>query len=780
MITAENDRFVTTVGNFETAEFAVQRHNMRHLMSILRDQLYSDKKLAPIREYSCNAYDANVENGKKNVPIKVTLPTSLFPDFKIRDYGKGLSHEDMKNIFCSYGESTKRNSNEFIGQLGIGSKSGFAYGDNFLVTSFNEGKKTVYNCVVDKSGVGSLLYLTSEDSDEESGLEISIPVKNSDLTDFKVKALGFYKYWNVYPNVVGIPEHEINQYKIKDRPILSGDGWDMYARLSGATGPRAYVVMGNISYPINWDLIYEYSYRHNNQFGPFYNFLINNDTVIRVGIGDIEMAPSREALQYTPKTINSIRAKVDLIIQSLRVSINNQISSAKTIWDAKMTYGKLFGHIYDTTTDNNTRALNRQLEACFIDSLKWNNITINSHVFTKIGEWCHTNGHRPKNGIIASPLITAYLNTKKVLRCMNAYRNNYAYDDVICDDTNLVVINDLDQKNKINREVFKWYLTANPKLVHLYIFTFFNDTVKNNFYKTYNFETVPTVKLSTIVADYKKNKPKITRAKIAPELTQIGYVNLSTYYRSAHFLKHETVNLNDVPDADAKYVYSEDRVVTVNGVQLQLQYFLDDLKTINTTLDLKLDKVYIIGPRIKDGKKFDAKKWVDVSKIVTDAVIKNNYIENYINTTAYRNSVTMSRANGLNNKRLILSKSFMASILPKINIQTGMFKQLHDIYPNIDIRQTDRIIQVIQRMGLLRNDVYTPKVNKLEQAYNEMWTLLYQNYSMLKFINLDMTKIDTVIPAPLISEIAEYINVVDANKPSAVTNAQFIAVKNMI
>ena len=97
----ENNRFVTTVGNFETVEFAVQRHNMRHLMSILRDQLYSDKKLAPIREYSCNAYDANVENGKRDVPIKVTLPTTQFPEWKVRDYGKGVSYEDMKNIFCS-------------------------------------------------------------------------------------------------------------------------------------------------------------------------------------------------------------------------------------------------------------------------------------------------------------------------------------------------------------------------------------------------------------------------------------------------------------------------------------------------------------------------------------------------------------------------------------------------------------------------------------------------------------------------------------------------------
>jgi HSP90 family molecular chaperone len=161
MIPVETNRFVETSGPLQTINFGVKEHNMQHLMSILRDQLYSDKKLAPIREYSCNAVDANIENGKKDVPIKVTLPNENFHELKIRDYGKGLSYEEMVNIFCSYGESTKRNSNDYIGQLGIGSKSGFAYGDNFMVTSYKHGKKEVYTCVLDKSGIGSLINLIS-------------------------------------------------------------------------------------------------------------------------------------------------------------------------------------------------------------------------------------------------------------------------------------------------------------------------------------------------------------------------------------------------------------------------------------------------------------------------------------------------------------------------------------------------------------------------------------------------------------------------------------------
>ena len=43
-----------------------------------------------------------------------------------------------------------------------------------------------------------------------------------------------------------------------------------------------------------------------------------------------------------------------------------------------------------------------------------------------------------------------------------------------------------------------------------------------------------------------------------------------------------------------------------------------------------------------------------------------------------------------------------------------------------------------------------------------------------------MSKLDMTITEPLISEIAEYINVVDANTPAAATNAQFCAVKKLL
>jgi hypothetical protein len=751
----ENNRFVTTVGNFETVEFAVQRHNMRHLMSILRDQLYSDKKLAPIREYSCNAYDANVENGKKDVPIKVTLPTTLFPEWKVRDYGKGVSYEDMKNIFCSYGESTKRNSNDFIGQLGIGSKSGFAYGDNFLVTSYMDGKKITYNCVLDKSGVGALLHLTTEDSNEPSGLEITIPVKNQDLVDFKLKSLNFFKYWNVYPEVVGISSEEIKQYKHIDEPMLNGAGWELYAAASNNPA-AAFVVMGNISYPMTWDLVYDYNSRYNDaKFVPFYNFLKSSRVVLRMDIGSIEMAPSREALQYTEKTIASIRGKVDLIIKSMRDSIQQKIATANNLWEAKYIYGKIFGHIYDESGTSYTNQAYCQLEKCFSNSLTWNNIIISSNKFENLHVYDADLGKVTNHRVVNQAFSYFQISQKGI---MKHSQNSYSANSLQCNPKYKIVINDIVNKKTINKSAIRYYLDNNKDVKILYYLNFNTEIAKSTWFKDLQFETVPLTLMSDLVNEYVKNKPKIVRSKVPKELTKIGYVNIPTFYRSGNFTQYETIDLNAV---NGVYVYSEDRVVDINGRKINLVYFLEDLKNLNSIFNMGLDKVYLMGPRIKDGKKFNNRNWINIETLINKSANANNSIANYIEHTAYNNSVNNTRRNS-NTKALILSKSMMQSIALKIKNPNGTFNKIFASYPDIDFKQDGRGIRSMQNIGLFDQNQYNTQSNNTLTKYTDMWTNLYNSYRMLKYINIDFSQPDGKLENPLATEIADYINMVDS------------------
>ena len=92
--------------------FNVKESNVGHIFSILRNKLYSNKPLAIIREYCTNAFDAHVEAGIPERPIEVSFPTAFKNSLTIRDFGFGLSEDDVYNVFASYGESTKRGTND--------------------------------------------------------------------------------------------------------------------------------------------------------------------------------------------------------------------------------------------------------------------------------------------------------------------------------------------------------------------------------------------------------------------------------------------------------------------------------------------------------------------------------------------------------------------------------------------------------------------------------------------------------------------------------------------
>ena len=125
---------VAVHGDFETTDFAIG--DIAFIVDMFADKVYSHKERAIIRELSCNAHDSHVMAGTTGVPFEVHLPTTLESWFSIRDYGTGLSDEDVRNIFAGIGISTKRDSNEVIGCFGIGSLSPYALTDSFNVKSY--------------------------------------------------------------------------------------------------------------------------------------------------------------------------------------------------------------------------------------------------------------------------------------------------------------------------------------------------------------------------------------------------------------------------------------------------------------------------------------------------------------------------------------------------------------------------------------------------------------------------------------------------------------------
>ena len=326
MITEQKYNSLESAGIKSSVAFGIKDSGLAHIFNVLRNQLYTDKIGAVVREYSANAYDANVEAGNVKTPIRITLPSPLEKTFKVRDFGRGLSAEDIQEVYCFYGESTKRQSNAYIGQLGLGSKSAFAYGDNFLINSFVDGKVTTYNAFIDPSGIGQIATLSSKATTEPNGVEICIAVKGEDCREFNKSVNRYLRYFKIKPEIIGMNETELADMFLP--PVSSGDRWSFYKNVSVATA-----IMGNIGYPLAVSSMKLDMSRDEDK--RIYN-LLSSAIVLNFEIGDLDVAASREGLQYTDRTLGNIRKLSLEVVNKIVADIEKNIgSSAKSVFGAK-------------------------------------------------------------------------------------------------------------------------------------------------------------------------------------------------------------------------------------------------------------------------------------------------------------------------------------------------------------------------------------------------------------------------------------------------------------
>jgi hypothetical protein len=321
-------RLVSSSPIAESAEFGISMNDTAHIMQILRDQLYSDKVLAVLREYGSNAWDAHRDANKPDLPIKVTLPTVTEPTLTIRDFGLGLSPDGVFQIYTQYGASTKRHSDNSVGMLGIGSKSGFAYSDSFTVTSYNGGSKRTYVAVLDKSEKGLINLLCEEACGDETGVEISIAVRPEDIGEFHRKAQGLYQYFVPRPDInVELPKLPPAQATLKHGVI--------YEREQGYYSNRSWVaVMGCVSYRIDLNQVKEID---STTEGGAAEFLSDLSGALYFGMGAVQVSASREELKYSTETKLAIVKKFnDLVEEYVRQTLDVIENGGYTFWEKRV------------------------------------------------------------------------------------------------------------------------------------------------------------------------------------------------------------------------------------------------------------------------------------------------------------------------------------------------------------------------------------------------------------------------------------------------------------
>ena len=317
MIPTQADRVVTSGGVSASAPFGISAPDTAHIMSILRD-MYSDRVLAVLREYSANAWDAHNEFGKGTLPILVTLPMDEDPNLKIRDYGPGLSVDGVLTVYNQYGLSSKRGTNLAVGQLGIGSKSAFCYSDSFTITSHHGGMKRIFIAVIDQSNMGKI-DLVHEEVSEETGIEIQIAVKPGDIHEFHRKARELFRHYRVRPTInIDLPAPPPKRAELVNGNLRSandlGSGW--------------LAIMGCVPYRVNTAQI------DTSQVGEHLSKIAGE---LYFDIGEVDMAPNREELKYTDRTRASLIDKLNALVDEFIAHTMGTLESSEfTPWEKRL------------------------------------------------------------------------------------------------------------------------------------------------------------------------------------------------------------------------------------------------------------------------------------------------------------------------------------------------------------------------------------------------------------------------------------------------------------
>ena len=295
------------------------------------DSTYPNKALAATREPIQNALDAHIMAGIKDTPIEVHLPTMMTPELIIRDFGIGMSEAGIRMGMC-LGGTDKNTNNDVHGGKGIGFMAAYAYTDGFTIETVHDGMKSTYRMFrKEEDRMPAMIQIgTTKRSNEPSGTSVRIAVNPDDYSKFSKSLHDVANRFFVKPTVTGDPSFKFDEVVY----IIEGKGWGIRPEDANRNSysyryeHRPLAIMGNLSYPIEYDVL-----RDSGAKGDHFHILKCN-LDIEFNIGDLEVATSREGLSYNTQTVDALGAKLLTIYTELKQEVNNKLVGCATAWEA--------------------------------------------------------------------------------------------------------------------------------------------------------------------------------------------------------------------------------------------------------------------------------------------------------------------------------------------------------------------------------------------------------------------------------------------------------------
>lgn len=332
------------------AAFTFDRDGLGKLMTSLSN-VYRDSYGATLREYAVNALDSHRAAGNP-APIEVTLPSDFDPTLTVTDHGVGMSEDEVLNLYCAYGGSTKRETNTQVGAFGIGAKAAFTITPGWHVTAIKDGRKVVAEMHLSEDGTPTVRIVHRAATDEANGVTVQIPVDKPAAMQTAAEAQ--FPLWE--QGTVVVDGQESTPLIDSLTEIAPG----IYAT-NDLRGPH--VIMGGIRYSLG-DVVLTsarelcdrtvsgpdrarvarvlqlWSGRHS--FGP--------GMVVFAEVGQVDITPAREDVRDTPRTVQFVLDATTTFVRRSSSALQTLLDQEPTLMRAALRLPTLRPLLPDTHT----------------------------------------------------------------------------------------------------------------------------------------------------------------------------------------------------------------------------------------------------------------------------------------------------------------------------------------------------------------------------------------------------------------------------------------------
>ena len=418
------------------APAAVIGVNRRNLPINLR---YSNPVAAVVREYALEARAFQDDAGKGDQPFDVWLPTTQNPTFRVRSFGAVPGEAEVQ----------ARYSLSPTSQTDFGSKAAYAYADEFRVSTFQNGTAKTFRCALDATGQGIVTKDGEVPTNQSDGVEIEVPVKANtsqiSTNQFGREAAPVFARFRVPPS---IKSGTLWNYQLPST-LFEGNGWRV------VNSSNSLALVDDRAFPINMTLPLA---------GAFGRLPRPIGVELVLAPGEVEISGNGEALEYSDATRGVLKAGFERVERELPLLLTNHVASAPTIWEAKLRFSLL---------QSDMGELLRRFQTRF----EWRGLEIQSALFDQ--------------------LDAAEVTISGVTRRADGRLKTERSSILAAQENAVVFFNDLGNRTGSPTRLREFF-AANPTVQRASVLTFSSDAAREKFIAQNQFETVPTLLLSSL------------------------------------------------------------------------------------------------------------------------------------------------------------------------------------------------------------------------------------------------------------------------------------------